>query len=85
MGGKNTNLCLENEREMGQASCLDFSWLLFVGVKMLGFTEKAVGRMTLKKWNLLFEHFKKYHNFKTKGGLFKEEKEVIQDDEWIKG
>lgn len=49
MGGKNTNLCLENEREMGQASCLDFSWLLFVGVKMLGFTEKAVGRMTLKK------------------------------------
>lgn len=33
---------------MGQASCLDFSWLLFVGVKMLGFTEKAVGRMTLK-------------------------------------
>ena len=84
MGYEHKNLCLYNERKMCQASRLDFSWLLFVGVKMLGFTEKAVGRMTLKKWNLLFEHFKKYHNFKTKGGLFKEEKEVIQDDEWIK-
>ena len=84
MGYEHKNLCLYNERKMCQASRLDFSWLLFVGVKMFGFTEKSVGRMTLKKWNLLFEHFKKYHNFKTKGGLFKEEKEVIQDDEWIK-
>ena len=51
---------------------------------MLGFSQKEVGRMTLKKWNLLFKHFKKYHNFKTKGGLFKEEAEVNQCDEWIK-
>ena len=40
--------------------------------------------MTLKKWHLLFNHFKKYHNFKTKGGLFKEEKEVNFSDEWLK-
>ena len=69
---------------MGQAARLDFSWLLFVGIKMLGFKEKEVGHFTLKKWNLLFNHFKKYHNFKTKGGLFKEEKAANQDDEWIK-
>jgi len=51
---------------------------------MLGFTEREVGHMTLKKWNLLFNHFKKYHNFKMKGGLFKEEKELSQSDEWLK-
>ena len=69
---------------MGQATRLDFSWLLFVGTKMLGFSEREVGHITLKKWNLLFNHFKKYHNFKTKGGLFKEEKETNQNDEWFK-
>ena len=69
---------------MGQASRLDFSWLLFVGTKMLGFSEREVGHMTLKKWNLLFNHFKKYHNFRAKGGLFREEKEVKQSEEWLK-
>ena len=69
---------------MGQASRLDFSWLLFVGVNILGFNEREVGHMTIKKWHLLFNHFKKYHNFKTKGGLFKEEKELHQNDEWFK-
>lgn len=83
-GNKNINLSQNNGREMGQAARLDFSWILFVGTKMLGFSQKEVGRMTLKKWNLLFKHFKKYHNFKTKGGLFKEEAEVNQCDEWIK-
>ena len=48
MGYEHKNLCLYNERKMCQASRLDFSWLLFVGVKMFGFTEKSVGRMTLK-------------------------------------
>ncbi len=51
---------------------------------MLGFSEREVGHITLKKWNLLFNHFKKYHNFRAKGGLFKEEKELSQGDEWIK-
>lgn len=69
---------------MGQASRFDFSWLLFVGVNILGFNEREIGHMTIKKWNLLFNHFKKYHNFKIKGGLFKEEKELHQNDEWIK-
>lgn len=51
---------------------------------MLGFSSTEVGHMTIKKWHLLFNHFKKYYNFKAKGGLFKEEKELNQNDEWIK-
>ena len=51
---------------------------------MLGFTEKEVGHFTIKKWNLLYEHFKCYHNFCTKQGLFKEERTTRQDnDEWL--
>jgi hypothetical protein len=40
----------------------------------LGFTEREVGHFTLKKWFALFEHYKKYHNFKVNGGAFKTEK-----------
>ncbi len=51
---------------------------------MLGFTEKEVGHMTIRKWSLLYNHFKIYHNFCTKQGLFKEEKETSQNtDEWL--
>ena len=67
---------------------MDFSWILFVGAKMLGFTEKEVGRFTFKKWSLLYEHFKIYHNFCTKQCLFKELKpESVyhqSSDEWMK-
>ena len=65
---------------------MDFSWILFVGTKMLGFTEKEVSRFTFKKWSLLYEHFKIYHNFCIKQCLFKEgEKTTHQiSDEWLK-
>ena len=65
---------------------MDFSWILFVGTKMLGFTEKEVGRFTFKKWSLLYEHFKIYHNFCIKQCLFKEEEKTTHQisDEWLK-
>ena len=64
---------------------MDFSWILFVGTKMLGFTEKEIGRFTFKKWSLLYEHFKIYHNFCIKQCLFKEEEKTTHQisDEWI--
>ena len=68
----------------GDSRRWDFSYVLFVGTKMLGFTEQEVGHMTLKKWNLLYENFKRYHNFCTSNNLFKEKKENRQStDEWL--
>ncbi len=52
MGGKNKNLAENVERSVNATSRCEFSWILFVGTKMLGFTEKEVGHMTLKKWSL---------------------------------
>ena len=45
---------------------------------MLGFTEKEVGHMTLKKWSLLYKHFRAYHNFCTQQQLFKDEKQTFE-------
>lgn len=39
-----------------------YAWVLFVGTKMLGFSEKEVGHMTIKKWMQLFNYFRTYHN-----------------------
>lgn len=69
--------------EIEDSRC-DFSWLLFVETKMLGFTEREVGHFTLKKLSLLYRHFRGYHDFCIKQGLFKEEKGVNSSDEWLK-
>lgn len=67
-------------------SPVDFAWLLFVGTKMLGFTEREVGHFTLKKWSLLYKHFRVYHNFCIGQQLFKEEKtSESTSDEWLPG
>ena len=51
---------------------------------MLGFTEKEVGHMTLRKWSLLYKHFRAYHNFCTQQQLFKDENRHLKDnDEWL--
>ncbi len=51
---------------------------------MLGFTEREVGHFTLKKWLLLYKHFKMYHNFCTANQLFKEEQATQStSDEWL--
>ncbi|MDO4503711.1 MAG: hypothetical protein Q4B84_00990 [Clostridia bacterium] len=53
--GENTKLSRSNNAQnCSGVSPVDFSWILFVGTKMLGFTEKEVGRFTFKKWSLLY-------------------------------
>ena len=54
-----------------------------MGVKAFGFTEKEVGHFTIKKWLILFEQYKKHHNFKAKGYIFKEESSQVETDEWL--
>ena len=64
---------------------MDFSWILFVGTKMLGFSDNEVGHFTFKKWSLLFNHFKVYHNFFISKKLFEEKGEITykNSDEWL--
>lgn len=50
---------------------------------MLGFTEREVGHFTFKKWNVLYKHFRAYHNFCTNKQLFKEENSQQTSDEWL--
>ena len=70
--------------ESTESKC-DFAWILFVGTKMLGFSEREVGHMTIRKWSQLFYHFKTYHNFCMQKSLFKEEKFIRRNnsDEWL--
>ena len=52
---------------------------------MLGFSENEVGHFTFKKWSLLFNHFKVYHNFFISQKLFEEKGEITykNSDEWL--
>ena len=56
---------------------IDFSWLLFIGHCLLGFSEKEVGRMTLKKLLSLYEHYKNNYDFKLKQITYAELEEKI--------
>ena len=47
----------------------------------MGFSEKEIGHMTPKKYNLLAESYKKFYNFKAQNQLFKDENS--NDEEWI--
>ena len=56
-------------------------WLSFVGVTMLGYTEKEVGHWTFNKCNKLYDYFKKFHNFKVQEKLFDIENDSSEEVE----
>ena len=51
---------------------IDFSWLLYIGHCLLGFTEKEVGRMTLSKLLKLYKHYKNNYDFRLSGRTYRE-------------
>jgi len=59
-----------------------------VGRKLLGFTEKEVGRMTIRKFMKLYDHYKNNFDLEmvlqakgvTYAGLAERQ---IQDEEWL--
>lgn len=64
---------------------IDFAWILFIGVKKLGFTEREVGHMTLKKWHSLYKAYKKNFDLelsmRLKGVKYSDlEREITIDD-----
>jgi len=61
-------------------------WVLFVGTTILGFSEKEVGHWTYKKWDKLYEYYKRFHNFKVKKMLYElepTEQEKLESLEWF--
>ena len=51
---------------------------------MLGFTEKEVGRMTLRKWRNLYQHYKDHYDFTLKKVSYAQIDEIIaRGDEWF--
>ncbi len=66
---------------------IDFVWMSFVGVTLLGYTEREVGHFTIKKWSKLYEFYKRYHNMKVTNSQFEtqalNEDEVYESYEWF--
>jgi len=56
---------------------------LFIGVTKLHFTEKEVFRMTLKKFNILWDYYKIYFDLERQH-TYKELEEIqAKDEEWL--
>jgi hypothetical protein len=47
---------------------------------LLGFTEKEVGRMTLKKLLKLYKHYKTNYDFKLSGRTYRELEDMADHD-----
>ncbi len=63
---------------------IDFSWLLYIGHSILGFTEKEVGHFTFSKLMKLYGHYKNHYDFMLKKVSYNDlEEAVIQNEEWI--
>jgi len=52
-----------------------------VGINLLGYTEKEVGRLTLRKYNELFEWHKFFYNMQQKHQIYSEMDMENDEDE----
>lgn len=59
---------------------IDFSWLLYIGHCLLGFTEKEVGRMTLNKLLKLYKHYKNNYDFRLTHRTYRELEDMIDHE-----
>ena len=53
---------------------------MYIGHCLLGFTEKEVGRMTLKKLLTLYKYYKNDYDFKLSKRSYRELQEIIDHD-----
>jgi hypothetical protein len=56
---------------------------LFIGHNKLGYSEKEIFRMTIKKFNRQWELYKFYHDLEKKTTYYEVAKEQQKDDEWL--
>ena len=53
---------------------------MYVGHCLLGFTEKEVGRMTLKKLLKLYRHYKNHYDFTLSEKTYRELEEIADHE-----
>jgi hypothetical protein len=59
--------------------------LLYIGHCLLGYSDKEVGRMTLKRLLKLYDHYKKNYDFRLSGWTYsKLEEEANHEGEFIR-
>lgn len=62
---------------------IDVSWLLFIGIAKLGYSEKEVYLMQMGKWMDLFDTYRKVYNFETTRQMYgveeTEKKDSVMD------
>jgi hypothetical protein len=59
---------------------IDFSWLLFIGHCLLGYSDKEVRRMTLRRLLKMYRHYKNNYDFKLSGKTYRELEEKARTD-----
>lgn len=67
---------------------IDFTWFWFIGRAKLGLTFKETGRLTLRMFGKLYQHYKNDHDLEMR--LWKNDKtyadaykQAQQDEEWF--
>lgn len=51
---------------------IEFSWLYYIGHCLLNYSDKEVGRMTLKRLLVMYRHYKNNYDFKLSGKTYRE-------------
>lgn len=64
---------------------IDFSWILFTGIKLLGLQKNEVGRLTYRTFKNLYYHYQRYYDFTlAKITYNKLEEASMEEEEWLK-
>lgn len=54
-----------------ETSELDFDFVYYVGHVVLGYTDREVGRMTLRRIMKMYQFYKDQHDFEASGGNYR--------------
>ena len=67
------------DKEKGESKPMDVSWIIYIGMAKLGYSEKEVLLMSLGKWLDMFETYKAVYNFETTKQLYGKPEEEKKD------
>ena len=63
---------------------IDFSWILYVGRSLLGYSDREVGRLTFTKWKEQYDHYKNEYDFRLAKVSYSKAHEITQqEEEWL--
>ena len=50
---------------------IDFDFVYFIGHVVLGYTDREVGRMTMRRLTKMYQFYKDMHDFEAAGGNYR--------------